>query len=67
MNDERELRDRNFSLLGRTRRRPDGRVELRDAAGRMRGSYDARTDETHDANRRLVGRGDQLARLLPKR
>ena len=61
---DRELRDANLSLLGRTRRRPDGRTELVDASGRLRGTYDARTDETRDATGRLIGRGDLLSRLL---
>ncbi len=67
MRNERDIRDRNLRLIGRTHRRADGRVELRDASGRLRGAYDAGTDETRDAAGRLVGRGDQLGRLLSKR
>ena len=63
---DRELRDANFSLLGRTRRRPDGRTELLDANGRLRGTYDDRSDETRDPTGRLVGRGDLLTRLLSR-
>ena len=35
---DRELPGATFSLLGRTRCRPDGRTELVDARGRLRGA-----------------------------
>lgn len=64
MTDEREIRDNNFSLLGRTRRHTDGRVELREPDGSLLGSYDERRNETRDPGGRFIGRGDQLSRLL---
>ena len=43
---------------------PSSRRVLRARDGRTLGSYDPRTDETRDRRGLLVGRGDQLARLL---
>lgn len=58
-----ELRDRQGRLLGRIRE-VGGKLEIRDAAGRLKGRYDPRTDQTRDASGRLVGRGNLLTRLL---
>ena len=42
----------------------DGRRTLHTRAGLTLGTYDPRADETRDRRGQLVGRGDQLARLL---
>jgi hypothetical protein len=59
----RELRDRNGRLLGKITE-TGGRLEIRDAAGRLKGKYDPRTDKTYDANGRLAGTGNLLAALV---
>lgn len=52
-----EFRDRVGRLIGTLQERA-GRIEARDAVGRLRGSYDINRDETRDAEGRLVARGD---------
>lgn len=61
---DQELRDRSNRLLGRIRQRPDGKLELRDVSNRLRGTYEPRSNETHDASNRLMGRGNLLTSLL---
>jgi hypothetical protein len=51
-------------MLGRIAQRSDGRLEGRDANGRLMGTYDPRRDETRDRNGALVGRGNQLSHLV---
>jgi len=41
-----------------------GRLEGRDAAGRFRGTYDAKTNETRDGSGRLVAKGNILSALI---
>ncbi|MFM7215526.1 MAG: hypothetical protein ACKO3H_11690 [Verrucomicrobiota bacterium] len=62
---DQELRDRSGKLLGKIR--PSGsKLEIRDASGMIRGTYDPKRDETRDSSGRLVGRGNLLATLLPR-
>ena len=61
---DQELRDRRGRLLGKIRLSSTGRYEGRDVGGRIRGTYDPRTDETRDASGRVVGRGNMLPELV---
>ena len=58
------LRDRSGHLIGRLQTRSDGKVELRDAGGHLKGIYDPKVDQTRDASGHLVGRGDLLTSPL---
>ena len=59
-----DLRDKTGRLIGKINQVASGRLEARDASGRLRGTYDPKSNETRDAGGRLVGKGDQLARLI---
>ena len=59
-----ELRDKNYRLLGTIKQLSSGKFEGRDADGRLRGTYDPRTNETRDPNFRLVGKGNLLSALI---
>jgi hypothetical protein len=61
---EQELRDSSGRLLGKIREQNNGKYEGRDAAGRLKGTYDPRSNETRDASGRLVGKGNMLAALI---
>jgi hypothetical protein len=58
------LRDRSGKLLGTIRRLPDGRLEARDRHGRLKGTYDPRTNQTRDSSGRFVGTGNLLAAFV---
>lgn len=60
---DQELRDRSGRLLGKIRE-VSSKLEIRDASGRLKGTYDPKTNETRDASGRLVGKGNLLAALL---
>jgi hypothetical protein len=64
MSSNQELRDRNGKLIGRIREISGGKLEGRDASGRLKGTYDPRTNETRDAAGRLIGKGNQLSILV---
>ncbi|MEO0020697.1 MAG: hypothetical protein ABIK48_00785 [candidate division WOR-3 bacterium] len=61
---DQELRDRSGRLLGKIKTLPNGKLELRDAGGRLRGTYDPKTNQTRDSSGRLVGTGNLLTSLL---
>jgi hypothetical protein len=58
------LRDRRGNLLGRIRVLSNGKLELRDRPGNLRGTYDPKSDQTRDRTGNLVGKGNLLATLL---
>jgi hypothetical protein len=58
------LRDKGGRLLGRISEKSDGRLEGRDHAGRLKGTYDPRTDQTRDQAGRLVGKGNLLSSVV---
>jgi hypothetical protein len=62
---EQQLRDRRGTLLGKIKTLSTGKLEIRDAHGVLRGTYDPKRDETRDARGKLVGKGNLLATLLP--
>jgi hypothetical protein len=59
-----ELRERHNRLIGTITTVSSGRLEGRDANGRLKGTYDPKADQTRDSNARLVGRGNDLATLV---
>lgn len=59
-----DLKDRSGRLIGKIRERTDGRLEVRDAGGRLKGIYDPGNNTTKDAAGRLVGKGNLLTALL---
>jgi hypothetical protein len=62
-----DLRDRGGKLIGRINEVAGTKLEGRDAAGRLKGTYNSKTDETRDAAGRLVGKGNQLSSVITKR
>jgi len=58
------LRDNHGRLIGRIKGISNGKFEIRDHTGRLKGRYDAKTNETRDDKGRLVGRGNLLTMLL---
>jgi hypothetical protein len=61
---DRELRDKSGKLLGRIKVLSDGRLELRDQDGSLKGRFNPKNNETRDRNGNLVGKGDLLTTLL---
>jgi len=61
---EQQLRDKAGRLIGKIKQLSNGKLEGRDAAGRLRGTYDPKADQTRDAAGRLVGKGNLLATLI---
>jgi hypothetical protein len=59
-----QLRDSNSRTIGTITTTPGGKLEGRDASGRMKGSYDPKTNQTRDSNGRVVGRGNVLAAVI---
>ncbi|MBM6584334.1 hypothetical protein ILT44_29500 [Microvirga sp. BT689] len=60
------IRDKNHIIIGYIEGIPSGRrVRLMDRAFRTLGWYLEDRDVTTDANWRIIGRGDQLLRLIP--
>jgi hypothetical protein len=59
-----DIRDSRGKLLGKIKELSSGKREARNASGRLCGTYDPKNDVTRDASGRLIGKGDQLARLI---
>ena len=59
-----ELRDGYGELLGRIIQRSDGKLEGRDQSGKLKGTYDVKTNQTRDNSGRLVGTGNLLSILV---
>lgn len=59
-----ELRDSSNRLLGKIHTLNSGKMEIRDATNRLKGTYDPKSNETRDASNRLVGKGNLLSSLL---
>lgn len=64
---EQVLRDKAGNVTGRIRKLGDGRFELRDRLGNVLGSYDEQRDRTLDRNGNVLGYGNLLGTLIPKR
>ena len=61
---EQVLKDSNNRTIGKIRSLANGRMEGRDANGRLKGTFDPKANETRDSNGRVVGRGNLLAALI---
>jgi len=58
------LKDRTGKLIGRIKTRNDGKMEIFDRTGKLKGSYYPKTNQTKDRNGKLVGKGNLLTTLL---
>jgi hypothetical protein len=63
MRSNQDLRDRGGKLIGRINEVAGTKLEGRDAAGRLKGTYNSKT---RDAAGRLVGNGNQLSSVITK-
>jgi len=61
---DQELRDRSGRLVGKIRATSSGKLEGRDAGGRLKGTFNPKSNETRDASGRLVGKGNFLSNLI---
>lgn len=61
---EQVLRDSNNRTIGKIKTIANGRLEGRDANGRLKGTYDPKANETRDSNGRVVGKGNLLAAVI---
>lgn len=59
-----QLRDSNNRPIGTITVTTNGKLEGRDANGRLKGTYDPKSDQTKDSNGRVVGRGNMLAAVV---
>jgi len=57
------LKDKTGKLIGKITEF-DGRLRISNAAGRLLGTYNSKTNFTYDATGGLVGRGNLLTMLL---
>jgi len=60
---DQELRDKSGKLLGKIKE-VSGKLEIRNTSGKLLGKYDPKSDQTHDASGKLVGKGNFLSTLL---
>ena len=51
-------------FLGKIETLSSGKLEIRDASNRLKGTYDPKSNETRDDSNRLVGKGNLLSSLL---
>ena len=61
---DQQLRDNHGKLLGKIKTLSSGKIELRDAHGKKKGTYDPKSDQTRDDHGKLVGKGNLLTTLL---
>jgi hypothetical protein len=61
---DQELRDKTGRLLGKIKTLHNGKLELRDHTGSLKGTYDPKRNETRDKTGSLVGKGNLLTTLL---
>lgn len=59
-----QLKDSNNRPIGTITSTSNGKLEGRDANGRLKGTYDSKSDQTRDSNGRVVGRGNVLAAVI---
>lgn len=59
-----QLRDSSNRPIGTITTTTSGKLEGRDANGRLKGTYDPKTDQTRDSSGRVVGRGNVLAAVV---
>jgi hypothetical protein len=61
---EQHIRDKNHRLLATIKTLPSGKQEIRDPAFHLLGTFDPKSNETRDANFRLVAKGNVLSSLI---
>ncbi len=59
-----QIRDRSGKLLGSIRETSSYEKEIRDASGRLKGTYNSKTNVTRDQSGRTYGTGNLLTSLL---
>jgi hypothetical protein len=64
---DKQIRDRNQKLLATIKTLSAGKQEIRDANLKLLGSFDPKSNQTRDANLRLVATGNALASLIGTR
>lgn len=60
------IRDKNLRTIGYIETQSDGKQKALDANLRTLGHYDPRSNETRDANLRMIAKGNVLAGLIYK-
>ncbi|MBI1824343.1 MAG: hypothetical protein HYR80_09565 [Nitrospirae bacterium] len=60
---DQDLRDNAGRLIGKIRM-TGIKYEGRDAAGRLKGTYDPKSNDTRDASGKLFGKGNLLSALI---
>lgn len=60
------VRDGNSRLIGYIQIDEDGNKTVRDANQRLKGSYNASTNQTRDAGQKLLYQGDMSEALLTR-
>ena len=61
---DQQLKDKSGKLIGTIKTQVGGKQEIRDASGRIKGTFDPKSNVTKDNSGRLVGTGNLLATLL---
>jgi hypothetical protein len=58
------LKDKNNKILGKIKQLSNGQLEIYDYHNKRLGKYDPKTDQTRNANNKLIGKGNLLSMLL---
>ncbi len=58
------LRDRSNRIIGKIQSQSNGKMVIRDASNRIKGTFDPSQNKTRDASNRIVGTGNLLTTLL---
>ncbi len=61
---DQEVMDSAGRYIGKIQELTGGVLEGRDASGRLKGRYYPKSNETHDASGRVVGKGNMLSKLI---
>ena len=61
---DQELRDKSNKLLARIKTLSNGKLEIRDASNKLKGTYDPKLNETRDSSNKLIAKGNMLTTLL---
>ncbi|MDR0877435.1 MAG: hypothetical protein LBN21_05235 [Treponema sp.] len=59
-----ELKNANGHLIGTIRDGNSGRLEIYDASGWLKGTYDPQSNQTKDSSGWVIGTGNLLTTLL---
>lgn len=61
---DQQIRDKNHHLLATIKTLSSGKQEIRDPSFRLLGTFDPKSNETRDANFRLIAKGNVLSSLI---